>query len=449
MKRETIYKSIMSVMVVMLFAAIAFVGMAALLPAGVLYAVGTIVGAPQTEQQIKDASSDLDMDEINRKVSMYYPDVTPLDTMLRNTLNKAKIDSFTTEFYATDTKPLYDTIATGCAKDTTKNYCNTIVCTTATTWNIDDTMLFPDVTDTQDGQAFAAIIVNKSNTTLTIQSLNGPTGTGGNTDYGMPAIADGTVARRMGSAKYELDSTTTPYGAIPGTAFNYAQIFMTQVEEGFYQRTAKKEAKWGITQLEQLNLFDMKTTIEGAFLFGARHRFIDSAATTEKKYTCAGVRRYITGESEYGTGGGKCDPSLSDMINICKEVFTGNNGSSKRIWFYGDDLAAGLNNIDFVQKQLAANNTEAVLGVIFRKIVTSFGELLCLRHPLFSQYGYGKYGLILDMNNIEKHIREPLSTNELDLDKLGVRKSNAIILSEASCPVVRNPLTHRWVKPAA
>ena len=117
--------------------------------------------------------------------------------------------------------------------------------------------------------------------------------------------------------------------------------------------------------------------------------------------------------------------------------------------FYGGQLGASLHEIDEWQKQLAAAQTEIVFGLTFKKIVTNFGILLAFHHPLFSLYGYDDYGLVLDINNVEKRSNKLMSIDELKLKESGQRNTTGNFISESSCMVARYIDTHAIISPAA
>ncbi|MFR6635429.1 MAG: hypothetical protein ACLUQ6_12740 [Alistipes onderdonkii] len=59
----------------------------------------------------------------------------------------------------------------------------------------------------------------------------------------------------------------------------------------------------------------------------------------------------------------------------CSDVFCGNNGSERRIMFYGKDFGRQMAGASTVQKQLEAGSTEVVFGITFHRISTPDGEL--------------------------------------------------------------------------
>lgn len=58
---------------------------------------------------------------------------------------------------------------------------------------------------------------------------------------------------------------------------------------------------------------------------------------------------------------------------------------------------------------------------------------------------WGEAGIVLDMNNIEKHVLKAMQTRTLDLIKSGQRMANAYVVDEAFCLVLRYPETHALI----
>jgi len=183
--------------------------------------------------------------------------------------------------------------------------------------------------------------------------------------------------------------------------------------------------------------------MEASILFGARSYFQD-ATLAKYRYFTGGLTRYISNELPYTSGAIDDDT----FITWSKNIFTGNSGSEKRILFGGDDLLKEISMVKTVQKQIDAKSTTVKWGLTFKEIETNFGSLLFFHHKLLNQVGWGAKGIVLDINNVEKHVFKPMSANKLDLKASGQRNVNATMLDEASCLVLRYPDTHAIIRPA-
>ena len=94
-----------------------------------------------------------------------------------------------------------------------------------------------------------------------------------------------------------------------------------------------------------------------------------------------------------------------------------------------------------MQKQIDAKSTFVKWGLTFKEIETNFGSLLIFHHKLLNQMGWSKRGIVLDINNVEKHVFKPMQANKLDLKGSGQSNVNATMIDEASCLVLRYPDT--------
>jgi hypothetical protein len=443
MKKRNIFKLILTVMGVLSLIVMFAPAMAPwMLGSGAVYAVGTIVSGDAVDtSNAAEAAPDLLMSNISQKITEMKPARTPLDTIMRSAVTKKKIESWRTDFYAVDVRPFNDTVAVTYTKPSTGVELAEMEVTNIDIWSQDDTALCVGVTgsDSKDLVLFIAD-VDVANSKLKIMALNG-TAEGGL--IVVPTIPITTVLVRMGNAKSEKDAQTAPYAMIPEKDYNYCQIFMAQVEESTYMKMHKKEVQWSFSDYEALNIYDMKTTIELSSLFGYRRMFVDKLGRDDK-YTCGGITRSIPSTLTYGTGGSNRTVSNDTLVGWCKDTFTGNSGSDTRILFAGPALTQYISLIDFT-KNLGGNMTEAKWGIEWKVISTNFGKLLWKMHPLFGEIGWDEKGIIIDVNNLEKHEFVPMSTREVDLKGSGQKNVTAKVIEETSCPVLRYPDTHRLI----
>lgn len=408
-----------------------------------------IQGEPVSMEEVKAGSPDLDVNYISKKVTEMRPAATPLDTIMRSIGNQVSIKSFVSDYYAVDSRALYDTthLAYTKAGDGDATYAFTVHA--LSTWSVDDTVMV-DGYNGSDSLPLVCLVVAKSTSTLTLQPLNGIAGAGATAGKLIfPAtIAADTRLVRMGTAKNELDAQHSPYAIVPVKSFNYMQIFMAQVEEGIFQREHAKEVEWNFTDYEAQNIYDMRATMEFSFLFGYRAKFYDEVDGLEK-YTTGGVIRYITKSLEYGTGGSDRTIDNGTFVDWTKSIFCGNSGSDTRILFGGDGLTANLSKVDIVQKQIEAKSTFVKWGITFNQIETNFGILLYKHHPLLDLANWGDKGIVLDINNIEKHTFKPMKVRKLDLIASGQRNADAVVIEEATGVITRYPDSHAIIGPKA
>lgn len=424
--------------VVLIFAGGTSLGMAEL-------AGGGSVEGTVTTDKTSTTSPDLLLDVIDQKIVKMRPAATPLDTIMRQIRKVKDVHSLKSEYYAVDIKPFKDTVATGYNTSAGEGEAYaTIEVSNIKIWNVDDNALFPTIVGS-DGKPFVGHVSKKDNATSTvsIMPLNGPNGTGTMSDKEIvpKVIPLNTPVIRMANAKSELDAQTAPFAVLPGKDFNYMQNFMAQVEESTFQKIHEKEVNWEFSDYEEMNLYDLRARMEYAYLFGVRKMFTD-VEDDEVKRTCGGLTRYMIKDLQYNISN---NLSNSIFVNWTKQIFADNAGSDEKIGFLGDNLIEKISVIPDIVKQLEAKKTEVKWGITFSVIETNFGKLLLKRHPLLGIGSMGDNGIVLDVQNIEKHVFKRMSNTTLELKKSGQRNADAVVLQEVSCPILRYPATHSLI----
>ena len=421
----------------------------------------SVVGAPVAgtvdTPAVEAGAPGLNKPSVSQKITLIKPSATPLDTIFREFATQVPIKNFKTEFYSVGTRGLTDTVTTTVTEThtVTEQPVFEIVVGDINIWSIDDTFMACGLTATNyTGLNLVCMVYDIDMTASKIKCipLNSTVfGTSGNAGKMILAttIPATTVLVRMGNAKSEKDAQTSPFAMIPAKDYNYAQIFMAQVEESFYQRITQQEVDWGFSDYERMNIEDMKARQEYSFMFGARAKVIDPLGKDEK-HMCGGILNSITKGVTYGTGGTNRTMSVSDYVNITKSLFVGNSGADNRYLFASAGLLATMHSCDAIQKQLAASQTEVKWGITFKKLETNFGTINIKHHALLDYvYGWGDKGFVLDVTQLEKHTFKELGTKNLDLKTSGQSNVDATVIDEASCPVLRYPDTHCIVSPKA
>ena len=64
---------------------------------------------------------------------------------------------------------------------------------------------------------------------------------------------------------------------------------------------------------------------------------------------------------------------------------------------------------------------------------------------MFDQCGHAADGFVLDPDYMTKYVHVPFRAETLDLRRSGVRNTDAVVLTEASCLVLRYPQSHMRV----
>lgn len=412
---------------------------------GVTFAMATAaaqaVETTVTTTEVGTASPNLLRPEISQLITKIRPDVFPMDTILREVGNVGKCDSREYKFYSTDVRGVQDQLTGDVAQADTDT--TVVPVQNAHIWLVDDVMFFPGVTNNSN-EPIRAQVLAKAASNLTVSALNGVGAGGAGAGNYMPALTTGDKITRIGNAKDEIAAQNTPYANMPTDTYNYVQIFMCQVEESFVNLQHNKEVEYNINDYRTDAIYDMRRQGELTMLFGyPKKDFYDSVAATRKDFA-GGARHFITKSIDYvyGTAG-----SNADFNSWARQIFTGNNGSYKRVLFAGNGLVEWLMNIPVVEKQLQANKSEVVAGIKFKLIETYFGDILVRRHQGFDDVdGYTYNGLVLDLENVERRFREITNSEKLELDKTGQRRVNAYRIVESWTMAFRNPDTHAWIE---
>lgn len=403
-------------------------------------AEGTIVsGETVTTLGQSEASAELLDNTVSQRITEMRPSSTPLDTIIRQNSIIVPVKSWETEYYAVDMRGVNDTLAAPVSESLVDDDLLDVVEITVTNyhiWSLDDSVMFKDVAGSDNMDLVANIVaMDAAAKTLSVVFLNPASGT--------IAIDPGVELVRIGNAKGENDAQTDPYAIMPQKASNYCQIHMAQVEETIYAKLHSKEVKWDIADYKMQALYDLRRSMEFTSLFGYKKRYYD-ATNKKEKYLSGGLTRFITKKLDYTQGG----IDNAKFVDWTKSIFTGNSGSDKRFLFGGDSMIAELSKVDTISKQIEAKSTEVVYGITFNKIETNFGVLLVKHHPLMTFAGWGDKAVVLDMNNIEKHVFKPMEARELELRKPGLKNANAYVVDECFCLVLRYPDTHAIIEKA-
>ena len=399
-------------------------------------AAGEVVQEPVTTE---NDNQDTLKPNIARNITKMHPDKYPFDTILREMGIVVPVKAWKTEYFEVDTRPLEDTVKTTLAATGTTSPAWTtfgLEVDSLFMWNIDDNVLVQGING-NDSKDLVLHVVNVTSTALVVIALNGI----GDNLADLPSIPAATHLTRIGNAKEETASQTTPYAVLPQKNYNYNQIHMAQVEQSLYDKLHDKWVNWDLNEFRSEALWDMRGQMEFTSLFGVRRYAYDPIAK-KYKYFSGGALRYITNViSKAATGFDN-----ASFVDIAKTVFNDNNGSETRVIFAGSGARATMSKSPSVQKQMEQRDVEVVWGVKFNRIETDFGTFLVKHHPLLNKIGWTNNAFILDMNNIEKHIFKGMETKSIDFNESGQRKTNADIIDEAFCTVYKNPETHNILK---
>lgn len=375
--------------------------------------------------------------EIDERIAKIRPSSTPLDQISRM-VGARKAASMRVDYYSVNTKE-------GRSQTSRPMRSLTISAGTPFTLPVKDgaifseteTVLIPKVTIPQgnnkdqalvgyiasvDGNDLSVVPVNldESLTELTISSLN-----------------EGAEVIRMGRAARELDVQTAQYVALPKKDYNYCQIFKSQVEESLYQRLADKEVGWNFTDQEEVAVMDMRLGMEKSFLFGSRAR-IKVGATDDEILFTGGIWNQTTRSF-------KLRPldqfSASELIELSRAAFSGRSGSTRKVLLGGSGLIESISKA-YADSPTLYSEKKNVWGIDFYLVTTKFGSLYVHHSEVFDLCGKENCGMVIDPDYITKYVHVPFTADRISFRKQGVRNTEGVVLTEASCIVLRHPDSH-------
>lgn len=387
-----------------------------------------IVNGPLTTSLTRQTSPTLLRNEIDTHVVKVRPSASPLDQISRMGIAR-RAGSMIVDYYSVDTKASSTkttasaTIAAG-QTVSIKVECAPLVAES-------ETLLVPSVKVGESENPLVLYTVSRSTDgKLSVVGANL------DTDESV-TLKSGTELVRMGRAAAELDVQTPSYEALPVKSTNYCQIFKAQIEESTLQRMTNKEVGWTFNDQEEVAIIDMRMGMERSFLFGSKASISDPAKNQDVMLT-GGIWHQTTHDFTY-------DPSkpidAGFIADITARAFVGNGGSQRKILLAGSGLIKYLQAMP-ANHVLAAGDTVTRWGISFSALQSKFGTLWVVFSEVFDNCGMADNGMIIDPEFITKYSFIPMSAQRLDLRKSGIRNTNAVVVTEASCLTLRYPEAH-------
>lgn len=390
-----------------------------------------IAGAPLTIANTASVSPELLKNSIDENIVRIRPMSTPIDQLSR-CAGARSCDSMTVEYYSVDTKATETTLAVDVTDGNISDYGDDVVFNIKVKDAIFDpseTVLFPELKDPNGALITAYVTESSTDGSITLLVTSG-------TSDALLNAKKGAKIVRMGRAATELDVQTAQFQALPQKKSNTCQIFKMQVEQSTLQKLAGKEVPWGFSDQEEAAVIDMRLGMEKNFLFGTGKKIYDRAKN-EDVYLTGGIWWQTDNSFTFNPA----TLSENDLISICARAFTGNNGSKRKILIAGTGLMERLSKLQF-SRVVYGDQSFVKWGIEFREIRSNFGSLYVLHSEVFDQCGHADDGFIIDPDYITKYVHIPFSVEKLDLRSSGQRNTEAVVLTEASCLVLRYPNAH-------
>ncbi len=397
-----------------------------------------VLNGPLTTAATRELSPDLLKNELDNRVVKIRPMSTPIDQISRWSGTR-KAGSMIVDFYSVDTKPIEakllnlsvgrgETILAKMETDNDKIF------------QVSETILVPEVkVINREGKEESLIlyVVSVGSEGIQVVSVN-------NYDTGsqkmvIPEVSAGAKLIRMGKAATELDVQTSQFEALPIKSQNYCQIFKAQVEQSTFQKIADKEVGWTFTDQEEVAIIDMRLGMEKNFLFGSKFRFMDPTKQEEVLLT-GGIWHQTAHEWQYTKGAF----DQNSLVEMSRQAFTGNAGSSRKVLIGGSKFIEALHKLE-ITRTISSGEVKTKWGIDFTEISTKFGTFYVVLSEIFDQCGHAEDAFVLDPEYLTKYSHVPFRTERLDLRTSGLRNTEAVVITEASCLVLRYPNAHMRV----
>lgn len=393
-----------------------------------------VVGVPLTTEVADAVSPGLLRNEIDDRIVKIRPMSTPLDQISR--YGGARLcGSMKVEYYSVDTKPTMAKLSTSIVASSGSD--GGYVVSTLKTDNNEifqptTTIIVPSI-EASEGGSLVLYVTSVDSSGVNVVAVNNKSGSANV----VPSMSAGTELIRMGRAAAELDVMTSQFEALPTKSENYCQIFKAQVEQSTFMKIANKEVGWSFSDQEEAAIIDMRMGMEKNFLFGRKARFTDPVKQEEVLLT-GGVWNQTENTFYYDPGASVDDEWL---VKLCRQAFGHNAGSSKKVLLAGSDLIEKL-HLAGSQRVLVNDAVVTKWGLDFSEIHSKFGTLYVMLAEVFDHCGMSGNGMVVDPEYITKYCHVPFRTERLNLRQSGVRNVDAIVITEASCLVLRYPQSH-------
>lgn len=394
------------------------------------------MSTPLTTEITNQVSPTLLRNEIDSRIVKMRPSSTPLDQISRLAGARPSA-SMKVEYYSVDIKPATATVISELSSASyTEGDSFTLSVKNKSAFSVSDTLFFPKVI-TAAGEQLICYVTAVNGREISMVPIN--IDIDESSEYTVPLIPAGTFIVRMGRAAGELDVQTPQFITLPTKENNYCQIFKAQIEESLSQRLSDKEVGWTFSDQEEAAILDMRMCMERSFLFGRKKTInIDSKPVM----LTGGIWNQTDNDFNYTTN------ALTEkhLIGMMRQAFSDSNGSTRKILLAGSGLIEQLNNLDHTHV-ISGNQRMTKWGVDFDHLVSKFGSLYVARCEVFDLCDMADYGMVVDPEYITKYSHIPFSAERISFHKQGVRNTEAVVLTEASCLVLRYPRAHMRIIP--
>lgn len=403
-----------------------------------------------------DGDPDFYMADVDKRIVKIRPMASPIDQISRYA-KSTSCASFEVKYYSVGTREI-KCMTTEAVTAMSSGASTKLPVSDPNMFTLDDTIRVvgvKGVTNPDTGKAYdeddnvpdlVLCVCGKDATTNmpTVYAVNGEMDSSSKQPIWVPAIPADTVLVRMGKACGELDVQTGRFNNIPMPETQYCQNFMIQIEQSTFDKIAKKEVDWSFSDIEEDGIYDMRLAMENTHLFGVKNVI--------KHVTKDGMMTWFTGGLWWMAGKdievGEWDADKQcavitddNLVDITKDLFVGTGiGNKRKILFCGSDMLSAFSKIK--SEKFRLKDTVEVWNLKFKSWDTDFGEVLTIHHELFDINGMSDCGFAMDPEYLSKKTHVSWARNVLDLQKAGIRRTDAVVIQEVSCLYLRYAKAH-------
>ncbi len=396
------------------------------------------------------------LSDVDKRIVKIRPMATPVDQISRYA-KASSTNSFEVKYYSVGTREIKCTTNAALAKMTAGASVSLPVAD-ANMFTLDDTIRVlgvkaitkPDGTKyTEEDSNIPDLVLcvcgkNDSTNLPTVYAVNGEMDPSTKQPIFVPAIPSGTTLVRMGKACGELDVQTGRFNNTPMPETQYCQNFMIQVEQSTFDKIAAKQVDWNFSDIEEDGIYDMRLAMENTYLFGVKQRIKHIAKDGMMTWFTGGIWWMAGKDIEVGEWDAekKCAViSDENLVDITKDLFVGTGiGNKRKILFCGSDMLSAFSKIK--SEKFRLKDTVEVWNLKFKSWDTDFGEVLTIHHELFDINGMSDCGFAMDPEYLSKKTHVSWARNVLDLQKAGIRRTDAVVIQEVSCLYLRYAKAH-------
>lgn len=411
--------------------------------------VGKFSDEAQTTDDANEQAEEFLKKALDERVTKILPEDHIFDVIARVGGHTVGIDSLIYEYYSVDTLPNVATLTNAVSSQTGKS--STITVSDSDLFELEDTIYVPSVAaydalgNAKTYEKLVLYVADKpGNNQLKVQAINGyPQAQGYRS---VPNISANASLYRMARADREGNMRSATYSVLPTKEHNQCQIFSAEISWTTIMKMSRKEVNWQFSDVEEMQMNKMLREMEASFRWGAMGDLVPENNNLKGiVHTTQGIFNQIDRRVTYNAS----TPTNDMLIDMCKQIFVGNNGSKRRVLLAGADLIATLSKIASVQKQIDSKETKIVWGLEWSEIRTNFGTLYLSHDTTLDENGWAAKGAVIDPAYLWKAEFKKLNREALDTIKAGTFDGDVVRLQEISCMVLKNKSAHFIVEPQA